>query len=342
MSLDLVGRALADHIGALPVVAAVEHHEHLAGVDAAERIGAVALPPRQPHPEHVYRCADVLDREAGALAHHRAAAVGADHEHRADFELTVRGFCAHAGDAAAFLDQAGDLGAHMKMKCRVAAALLDQEIQQVPLRHQRDELAARRQVGEIRDPDRRVADHAAEALHPPVRQLQELLQQAKLVDDFERGRMDGVAAEVAQEVGVLLQHHDVDAGARQQQPQHHAGGTAAGDAARGGDLVHRTPVLSWSFRGRPTGRSPESILPVPPHSSNRGYGFRTAAFAASGMTTERTVWGALALQPGRNVLVLALELHAGRQRHGLHHGGEVLLQVLVRILLQHRGAEMRL
>jgi hypothetical protein len=86
-------------------------------------------------------------------------------------------------------------------------------------------------VGKIRNRDRRVADDAAEALHPPVRQLQELIQQAKLVDDFERGRVDGIAAEVAQEVGMLLQHHDVDAGARQQQPQHHAGGPAAGDAA---------------------------------------------------------------------------------------------------------------
>ena len=43
--------------------------------------------------------------------------------------------------------------------------------------------------------------------------------------------MDRVAAEVAQEVGVLLEHHDVDAGARQQQAEHHAGRPAADDAA---------------------------------------------------------------------------------------------------------------
>ncbi len=82
LRLDLVGRALADHIGALPIVAAVDHHEHPPGGDAAERLGAVALPPRQPHPQHVHRRADVLDREAGALAHHRGAAVGPDHERR--------------------------------------------------------------------------------------------------------------------------------------------------------------------------------------------------------------------------------------------------------------------
>ena len=43
--------------------------------------------------------------------------------------------------------------------------------------------------------------------------------------------MNRVAAEIAQEIGVLLQHHDVDAGARQQQSEHHPGGATARDAA---------------------------------------------------------------------------------------------------------------
>src|SRR3984957_12893760 len=48
------------------------------------------------------------------------------------------------------------------------------------------------------------------------------------------------------------------------------------------------------------------------------------------------------LQPGRHVSVLALELHAGGERHRLHQRGEILLQVLAGILLQLRDAEMRL
>ena len=43
--------------------------------------------------------------------------------------------------------------------------------------------------------------------------------------------MNGVAAEIAEEIGVLLQHHDLNAGARQQESEHHSGGPAAGDAA---------------------------------------------------------------------------------------------------------------
>src|SRR5262244_4645861 len=61
--------------------------------------------------------------------------------------------------------------------------------------------------------------------------------------------MDGVAAEVAQEVGVLLEHHDRDAGARQQETEHHAGGSTAGDAASRGELGRQlsSPVGTFLF-----------------------------------------------------------------------------------------------
>ena len=76
-----------------------------------------------------------------------------------------------------------------------------------------------------------VADLPAELAHLLMRQLQEVVEQAELVHHLERRGMDGVAAEVAQEIGVLLEHHDVDAGARQQKAEHHAGRPAAGDGA---------------------------------------------------------------------------------------------------------------
>jgi hypothetical protein len=43
--------------------------------------------------------------------------------------------------------------------------------------------------------------------------------------------MHGVAAEVAQEVGVFLHHHDVDAAAGERQAQRDSCGAAAGDDA---------------------------------------------------------------------------------------------------------------
>ena len=98
-------------------------------------------------------------------------------------------------------------------------------------------------MGEVGDLHGRVADDAAEALHAPVRQLEEFIEQPELVHDLERRGMNGVAAEIAQEVGVLLQHHHVDAGAREQEAEHHAGGPAAGDAACGAELLHSLPSL---------------------------------------------------------------------------------------------------
>jgi hypothetical protein len=64
-----------------------------------------------------------------------------------------------------------------------------------------------------------------------MRMHQELVEQSKLVHHFEGGGMDRVAAEVAQEVRVLLQDHDMDAHARQQEAEHHAGRPTANDAA---------------------------------------------------------------------------------------------------------------
>ena len=42
--------------------------------------------------------------------------------------------------------------------------------------------------------------------------------------------MDGVAAEIAQEVGMLFEHGDMHASARQQEAKHHPGRAAADHA----------------------------------------------------------------------------------------------------------------
>jgi hypothetical protein len=68
-----------------------------------------------------------------------------------------------------------------------------------------------------------------------MRPLQELVEPTQLADDVERGRMHGVAAKVPQKVGVLFEHDHVDAGAGEQDAEHHAGRPAAGDATAGLD-----------------------------------------------------------------------------------------------------------
>jgi hypothetical protein len=63
-----------------------------------------------------------------------------------------------------------------------------------------------------------------------VRQPVERRHQAELVEHLQCRGVDGVAAEVAVEVRVLLEDDDLDAGSRQQQAEHGAGRAAADDA----------------------------------------------------------------------------------------------------------------
>jgi hypothetical protein len=70
-----------------------------------------------------------------------------------------------------------------------------------------------------------------------VRQLQERIQQTEFVEQQEGRGVDGVPAEVAEEVDVLLEDDDVHALPREEKPEHHAGRAAAGDDCARGHAV---------------------------------------------------------------------------------------------------------
>ena len=89
----------------------------------------------------------------------------------------------------------------------------------------------RRQVAKIDHLNVFGADLRGQRFDLLMRQLQELVDQTEFEHQLERRGMNRVAAEVAKEIGVLLQHHDLNAGARQQESEHHPGGAAARDAA---------------------------------------------------------------------------------------------------------------
>ncbi len=59
--------------------------------------------------------------------------------------------------------------------------------------------------------------------------------------------MNGVAAKIAQEIGVLFQHHYIDSGASEQKAAHHSRGTAAHDAAAR-VIVSKLDFLAASLR----------------------------------------------------------------------------------------------
>ncbi len=107
------------------------------------------------------------------------------------------------------------------------------EVQEIQLRDEGDELAAGRQPGEIGEPDAFAADLALGVLHLLMGESQKGIEQPELGQDIHRRGVNGIAAEVAQEIGMLLQHHHVDTGAREQIAGDQSGGSSAGDHARG-------------------------------------------------------------------------------------------------------------
>ena len=174
--------------------------------------------------------------------------VGADHEIGVHVEEPGGRERLHAAHAGVRLYQVGHFGLHAQREVREAAGLPGQEVQKIPLRHEGKETAVHRQMGEVGQRDGRAEDISAQLAHLLMRQREESIEQAQLVDDLERRRMDGVAAKIAEEIGVLLEHEHIDAGTREQEAQHHSRRTAADDAAANGKgFGHRQPPSSISF-----------------------------------------------------------------------------------------------
>lgn len=77
--------------------------------------------------------------------------------------------------------------------------------------------------------------------------FKELVEQTKFMHHIERGWMNRVASKIPKKIAMLLKNHDLHAHARQEEGQHHPGGSAADDAATRVDLsVHANPIMANS------------------------------------------------------------------------------------------------
>jgi hypothetical protein len=101
------------------------------------------------------------------------------------------------------------------------------------MRHEGDEFAAGGKMREVGHGEQFAADLAAQFADFLVRALEEFFEKAEFVHQFESGRMDGVTAKVAEEVGVFFEDEDFDAAAGEEETEHHSGGAAAHYAAAG-------------------------------------------------------------------------------------------------------------
>ncbi len=112
------------------------------------------------------------------------------------------------------------------------------------MRHQRDERCRHVEVAEIGDLHDLAADPPAQLLGLVVWPLEQFFEQPELVEDPQRRGVNRVPPEIAQEVGMLLQHQRLHPRPREQQPGDHPRRPAAND--------HHFCFSHWCFSHRLT------------------------------------------------------------------------------------------
>jgi len=76
-----------------------------------------------------------------------------------------------------------------------------------------------------------------------MRQLQELMEKAQFVHQLKRGRMNRIAAKIAEEIGMFFQHHNGNSGACQKKSKHHSGRAAS-------DVAHCVVSIESAIQGK--------------------------------------------------------------------------------------------
>jgi hypothetical protein len=159
------------------------------------------------------------------------AAIAADDEVGTDFYFLTIVAGDYAGDAVVVPPEVDHLVLEEELKAGELFCVAGEEVEEVPLGHEGDEFAVGGDMAEVGDGEGGISEDDVELLNLLMGQLEEFLEQAQLMEDFEGGGVDGVAAEVAEEVLMLFEDGDGDALARKEIAEEDTGGATADDAA---------------------------------------------------------------------------------------------------------------
>ena len=174
-----------------------------------------------------------MERKLARGTSNGVSAIAAYDEGCVNFDRTCGGVGANSCDPIFGFDEASGFVLHEEVEVGEFSGLRGEEVEEVPLRHEGDELRMSGEVGEVADGERPAADGHGELGELLMWERQKFVEQAQLVEELERGGMDGVAAEVAEEVLVFFEDGDIDAGAGEEEAEHDACGASADDAAGG-------------------------------------------------------------------------------------------------------------
>ena len=227
---------LGDDEAALEVVGAVDEDEAGAEVEVERCVVGVGVPATKAKPENVDGSATVDDVQVSGGAAEGVAPVTADGEGGVDFDEAAGCVGADPGDDGALardgrFEEAGHFVLEEKMERGQGGGMRCEEVEEVPLGHESDKGCGGFEVGEVCEGELGAADEEAEAVDLLMGDAQELVEEAKLVEDVEGRGVDSIATEVAEEVLVLFEDGDVDSDAGEEEAEDDAGGASADDAA---------------------------------------------------------------------------------------------------------------
>src|SRR3954465_4762243 len=114
------------------------------------------------------------------------AAVRADSKIRANLSDPVRRLRDHARNSAVLIYKINHLSLHDEAESWIAPRVLDNEVQEVPLRHERQEFAMCRQVTEVGNSHHFLAHLSRQFQYFLMGPLQEIVQDAQLIHEFKR------------------------------------------------------------------------------------------------------------------------------------------------------------
>ena len=181
--LKLGEGAFGDEVADLEVIVAIDEDDETAVVEVAECVFRVGGPACNAEPENVYGDALIDEREMCGDARDGVAAVAAYGECGSDLDGAFWGVGQYtSGGAFPGLDEAGGFPAHAEGEAGEAGGLLGEEVEEVPLGHERDEFGVGRKVGEICHLKALAADDGGEAGDAGVRQCKEFFEETEVVE----------------------------------------------------------------------------------------------------------------------------------------------------------------
>src|SRR4029453_13724549 len=153
--LDRVELAFWDNKTDLEIIAPVEENEQFPVAKKSKRLWRIVFPLGKAHPKDVNRDAEFLDLEISSRVRNRMAPIRANDQVSPHFAVALRGLYPNAGNIVIFKKQIDDFMLHVQSKGGELLCLAGDKIQKIPLRHESDEFAGRRQTREISDRNRR-------------------------------------------------------------------------------------------------------------------------------------------------------------------------------------------